>query len=101
MRRRTVFQLRKAKDRLHLVEGLLIAILDIDEVIQVIRSSDDSEQARQRLNMEELPYLRLTQVPIHFIVSRHAHDAETIVNALDQAYETLRQAGEDLSLPSD
>jgi polar amino acid transport system substrate-binding protein len=51
--------------------------------------------------MEELPYLRLTQVPIHFIVSRHAHDAETIVDALDQAYETLRQAGEDLSLPSD
>jgi len=59
------------------------------------------EQARQRLNMEELPYLRLTQVPIHFIVSRHAQDAEAIVEALDQAYETLRQAGEDLSLPSD
>ena len=48
------------------------------------------EQARQRLNMEELPYLRLTQVPIHFIVSRHAQDAEAIVEALDQAYETLR-----------
>ncbi len=59
------------------------------------------EQARQRLNMEELPYLRLTQVPIHFIVSRHTQDAEAIVDALDQAYETLRQAGEDLSLPSD
>lgn len=59
------------------------------------------EQARQRLNMEELPYLRLTQVPIHFIVSRHTQDAEAIVEALDQAYETLRQAGEDLSLPSD
>ncbi len=42
VRRRTVFQLRKAKDRLHLVEGLLIAILDIDEVIQLIRSSDDA-----------------------------------------------------------
>ncbi|MEK6345372.1 MAG: DNA gyrase subunit A, partial [Curtobacterium sp.] len=34
---------------LHLVEGLLIAILDIDEVIEVIRSSDDSEAARSRL----------------------------------------------------
>ena len=40
---------RAAKERLHLVEGLLIAILDIDEVIQVIRTSDDSEQARARL----------------------------------------------------
>ncbi len=47
--RRSRFRLGKRKDRLHLVEGLLIAILDIDEVIQVIRSSDDSEQARARL----------------------------------------------------
>jgi len=59
------------------------------------------EQARQRLQMEELPYQRLTQVPIHFIVSRHARGAEAIVTGLDAAYETLRDAGEDLSLPSD
>ncbi|WP_341768157.1 DNA gyrase subunit A, partial [Citrobacter portucalensis] len=37
------------QERLHLVEGLLIAILDIDEVIQVIRGSDDGEAARLRL----------------------------------------------------
>ncbi|MBD8021615.1 DNA gyrase/topoisomerase IV subunit A [Brevibacterium gallinarum] len=48
-RRRTVFQLGKAKDRLHLVEGLLTAILDIDEVIELIRSSDDAQIARTRL----------------------------------------------------
>lgn len=48
-RRRTVFQLGKAKDRLHLVEGLLTAILDIDEVIELIRSSDDAQVARTRL----------------------------------------------------
>lgn len=59
------------------------------------------EQARQRLRMEALPYQRLAQVPIHFIVSRHARDAATIVTALDDAYEALRVAGEDLSLPSD
>ncbi|NNG39866.1 DNA topoisomerase IV subunit A [Flexivirga sp. ID2601S] len=49
VRRRTQFRLDKAKDRLHLVDGLLIAILDIDEVIQVIRTSDDAETARGRL----------------------------------------------------
>ncbi|GEK81436.1 DNA gyrase/topoisomerase IV subunit A [Agrococcus baldri] len=49
VRRRSEFRLAKKRDRLHLVEGLLIAILDIDEVIQVIRSSDDGEQARTRL----------------------------------------------------
>ncbi|GAB3601910.1 DNA gyrase/topoisomerase IV subunit A [Microbacterium aureliae] len=47
--RRSRYRLDRRRERLHLVEGLLIAILDIDEVIQVIRSSDDSEQARTRL----------------------------------------------------
>ncbi|WP_345802593.1 DNA topoisomerase IV subunit A [Microbacterium sp. AZCO] len=47
--RRSEYRLARRKERLHLVEGLLIAILDIDEVIQVIRSSDDGEQARGRL----------------------------------------------------
>jgi DNA gyrase subunit A len=47
--RRSQFRLARKKERLHLVEGLLIAILDIDEVIQVIRASDDGEKARARL----------------------------------------------------
>ena len=49
VRRRTEHRLAKRRDRLHLVDGLLIAILDIDEVIQVIRTSDDAATARQRL----------------------------------------------------
>ncbi|GCD89424.1 DNA topoisomerase (ATP-hydrolyzing) subunit A [Nocardioides sp. LS1] len=49
VRRRSQFRRTKAADRLHLVEGLLIAILDIDEVIQLIRTSDNSEMARGRL----------------------------------------------------
>ncbi|MEW2011795.1 MULTISPECIES: DNA gyrase/topoisomerase IV subunit A [Microbacterium] len=47
--RRSRYRLARKQERLHLVEGLLIAILDIDEVIQVIRTSDDSDQARMRL----------------------------------------------------
>lgn len=49
VRRRSAFRLAKAQDRLHLVDGLLIAILDIDEVIAVIRSSDDASAAKERL----------------------------------------------------
>jgi len=49
VRRRTEYRLGKRRDRLHLVEGLLIAILDIDEVIQLIRSSDDAAAAKERL----------------------------------------------------
>lgn len=47
--RRSRFRLARRNERLHLVRGLLVAILDIDEVIQVIRTSDDSETARSRL----------------------------------------------------
>ncbi len=47
--RRSEFRLARRRERLHLVEGLLVAIVDIDEVIQVIRTSDDTEQARARL----------------------------------------------------
>ena len=48
-RRRSEFRRRKRQDRLHLVDGILIALLNIDEVIQVIRTSDDSAEARRRL----------------------------------------------------
>ena len=51
--KRTEFRLRKAEHRLHLVEGLLIAIDNIDEVIAIIRSSADTPEARERL-MERL-----------------------------------------------
>ncbi|WP_024288073.1 DNA topoisomerase (ATP-hydrolyzing) subunit A [Cellulomonas sp. KRMCY2] len=49
VRRRSAYRLAKRRERLHLVEGLLVAILDIDEVIQVIRASDTADVARDRL----------------------------------------------------
>jgi DNA gyrase subunit A len=49
VRRRSRFRRDKKAERLHLVDGLLIALLDIDEVIQVIRTSDDAAAARERL----------------------------------------------------
>jgi DNA gyrase subunit A len=48
-RRRTEYRRRKRSERLHLVEGLVVALLNIDEVIAVIRSSDDTAAARERL----------------------------------------------------
>lgn len=47
--RRSQYRLRKRQERLHLVRGLLIAVLDIDDVIQIIRASEDSAQAKSRL----------------------------------------------------
>lgn len=49
VRRRSEFRRTKKRDRLHLVEGLLTALIDIDEVIRLIRSSENSAQAKERL----------------------------------------------------
>ncbi|WP_055591155.1 DNA gyrase/topoisomerase IV subunit A [Peterkaempfera griseoplana] len=49
VRRRSEFRRGKRQDRLHLVEGLLVALVDIDEVISLIRASDNAAQAKERL----------------------------------------------------
>ena len=48
--RRTIFDLRKAEERAHILEGLKVAIDFIDEVIRIIRSSKDQPTAKQRLS---------------------------------------------------
>ena len=49
IRRRTTNRLGKREARLHLIDGLLVAVLNIDEVIQVIRTSDEVDEARAKL----------------------------------------------------
>ncbi len=90
VRRRSEFRLARARDRLHLVEGLLIAILDIDEVIAVIRSSDDTAAARERLMtvfdlsrvqadyILEMPLRRLTKYSTIELQTEKAQLAATI-----------------------
>ncbi len=62
--RRTRFRLGKAEDRLHLVEGLMIAIVDIDDVIAIIRSSEDAAEARARL----IGAFDLTEIQANYIL---------------------------------
>ena len=47
--RRTRFELKKAEDRAHILEGLQVAVDFIDEVVSIIRTSKDRSQARQRM----------------------------------------------------
>ncbi|EFA23412.1 DNA gyrase/topoisomerase IV subunit A [Bifidobacterium gallicum] len=49
IRRRSEYRRAKALERLHLVDGLLMALIDIDEVIEVIRTSQDADTAKSRL----------------------------------------------------
>lgn len=62
--RRSRFRRAKAADRLHLVDGVHIAILNIDEVIQVIRTSDDAAAARARL----MEVFDLSEIQANFIL---------------------------------
>ncbi|CAM4269096.1 DNA gyrase subunit A [Erysipelothrix aquatica] len=48
--RRTRFELRKAEERAHILEGMIIALDNIDEVMTIIRSSNDDAEASSRLN---------------------------------------------------
>ena len=64
VRRRSVFRRGKAADRLHIVQGLLVAILDIDEVIQLIRTSDNTAAAKERL----IQVFDLTQIQADYIL---------------------------------
>ena len=63
-RRRTEYRRRKRSERLHLVDGLVIALLNIDEVIQVIRSSDDAAAARERL----MTIFELSEIQAQYIL---------------------------------
>jgi DNA gyrase subunit A len=58
IRRRTIFLLRRARQRAHILEGLILAVADIDRIIHLIRTSPDAETAKARLM--ELK-LRLTE----------------------------------------
>jgi DNA gyrase subunit A len=62
--RRSRYRMEVASSRLHLVAGLLIAIVDIDEVIQVIRNSDDTAAARARL----MDIFDLTEIQTNYIL---------------------------------
>jgi DNA gyrase subunit A len=64
VRRRTAYRRGKRADRLHLVDGLLVALLNIDEVIQVIRTSDDAAAARDRL----MTVFELSQIQAQYIL---------------------------------
>ena len=71
IRRRSEFRRKKALERLHLVEGLLLAMVDIDEVIQVIRSSDDAEAAKTKL----IAVFDLDEIQAQYILDLRLHRA--------------------------
>lgn len=102
VRRRTEYRLRRKEERLHLVQGLLIAILDIDEVIQLIRGSDDATSARTKL----MSVFDLSQTQASYILDLQLRrltkfsriELETERDELQAAIEALRALLDDTQL---
>jgi DNA gyrase subunit A len=88
--RRTRFELRKAEERDHIVEGLLIALSNLDAVIKIIRGSADSEEARTKLmrrfklseiqanHILDMPLRRLTRLEREKLDEEHRELQVTI-----------------------
>ena len=93
VRRRSTYRRGKAADRLHLVQGLLTAILDIDEVIQLIRSSDNAEEARGRL----ITVFDLTEIQANYILDMPLRRLTRFSKLeLDKESDELRRTIEEL-----
>jgi DNA gyrase subunit A len=88
--RRTAFDKRKAEERDHIVQGLLIALANLDEVIKIIRASQDSEEARTKLmkkfklseiqanHILDMPLRRLTRLAREELEQEHQELIERI-----------------------
>jgi DNA gyrase subunit A len=71
--RRTAFELRKARERSHILCGLAVAVSNVDEIVATIRTSADPAEARERLMTRRWPahdiieYIRLIDDPTHTV----------------------------------
>ena len=94
VRRRSAYRLRKREERLHLVEGLLVAILDIDEVIQVIRASEDAGVAKVRLrdvfDLSDLQATYILDLQLRRLTKFSRVELETERAELERQIEALR-----------
>ena len=99
--RRTAHELRKARERSHVLCGLAGAVSNVDEVVATIRSSVDAAEARQRLMERRWPahdiveYLRLIDDPLHPVNEDGTYNlSETQARAiLDLRLQRLTQIG--------
>ncbi len=99
--RRTAFELRKARERSHVLCGLAVAVSNVDEVVATIRSSADAPEARQKLMERRWPagdiadYIRLIDDPSHTMNDDGTYNlSETQARAiLDLRLQRLTQIG--------
>jgi DNA gyrase subunit A len=91
--RRTTYELRKAEERAHILEGLIIASDNIDEVISIIRGSSNPDEARQKL----IKRFELSEIQAKAIVEMRLRQLTGLEqDKLRSEYEGLMKTIEDL-----
>ena len=99
--RRTAFELRKARERSHVLCGLAVAVSNVDEVVKTIRASADAAEARDKLMTrrwpahEIAPFIRLIDDPSHTINEDGTYNLSEIQARaiLDLRLQRLTQLG--------
>jgi len=98
--RRTQYDLEKAEERYHIIEGLVIALDNIDRVIEIIKSSDDRQRAAAALSAEFGLSDRQTNAILEMKLSRLTHlEVENLRGELAQLAETIADLKDILSKP--
>ena len=92
IQRRTKYRLKKAEDRLHIVEGLLLALNKIDQIIKVIKASKDVETARKSLmtkfKLSEIQATHILDMPLRRLT---ALELEKLKEEKDQLKNTIKE----------
>ncbi len=94
VKRRSKFRLEKATDRLHLVEGMLLAIIDIDKVIKIIRASDDAAQAKKDLmqgfKLSDIQTTYILEMPLRRLTKTSKIELQTEQKSLIESITELK-----------
>ena len=94
VKRRSKFRLEKATDRLHLVEGMLLAIIDIDKVIKIIRASDDATQAKKDLmqgfKLSDIQTTYILEMPLRRLTKTSKIELQTEQKSLIDSITELK-----------
>ena len=92
--RRTKYDLRKAEERVHILEGLKIALDNIDEVVSIIRNSSDDKDAREKLmsrfSLSEIQSNNILEMRLKRLTHLSRSEVEDELNELNKAIEDYK-----------
>jgi len=98
IRRRTLFELNKAEKRIHIIEGLKIALANLDEIVKIIKGSKNRDEARKELMLR----FKLSEIQANAILEMQLYrltglEVEKLENEYNELVELIKYLKEILS----